>query len=504
MLPAGFRLAMDKKEKRTVLEQDWKRKEYESWDEAFRGLAPVIRQQSVRVAAYTQVIFTQACEDGFAADTEKGRQQINSKYTDLAYKCGMYHQLGKALVPPEYQIWSDDFTEEEAAVYRKYTTDGRTLIASLQESGLRAKEKRTGTPDYTDTDNIPWQMQRESCLQHMERYNGSGYPEGRRGDDISPIAQIVGIAKELDRLASETKSEDPFKEAFDVILEGKDILWSAQLVTVLQNCRGKCRNIYNKYVHYTLTLPKTIPLVNKRKERPMGLKYRPMVGDNDGTVVAYEAIPWFGGIAGRPGETEGAEELAEMFARTELTTDVTFYLLYEAADTVLRMQNCKLDTMGVLVQTLPRFFTRENHMQRFMQLFDDQPIDRKLLMLTVPAAEVVGGGKGMRTLLNRYIRSGITLVLDGYDPAKLSLEEIQEIGFTHIRFDHSLYMQESTANTMTSLRGLGFTLLGGGVEDTNVQRWLTACGVAAMSGPITGIIVEEDELIRDSLLQERK
>ena len=151
MLPAGFRLAMDKKEKRTVLEQDWKRKEYESWDEAFRGLAPVIRQQSVRVAAYTQVIFTQACEDGFAADTEKGRQQINSKYTDLAYKCGMYHQLGKALVPPEYQIWSDDFTEEEAAVYRKYTTDGRTLIASLQESGLRAKEKRTGTPDYTDT-----------------------------------------------------------------------------------------------------------------------------------------------------------------------------------------------------------------------------------------------------------------------------------------------------------------------------------------------------------------
>ena len=105
----------------TVLEQDWKRKEYETWDEAFRGLAPVIRQQSVRVAAYTQVIFVQACEDGFASSTEKGRQQISSQYADLAYKCGIYHQLGKALVPPEYQVWSDDFTEEEAAVYRKYS-----------------------------------------------------------------------------------------------------------------------------------------------------------------------------------------------------------------------------------------------------------------------------------------------------------------------------------------------------------------------------------------------
>ena len=80
-----------------MLEQDWKRKEYETWDEAFHGLAPVIRQQSVRVAAYTQVLFVQACENGFAADTDKGRQQISSKFADLAYKCGLYHQLGKAL-----------------------------------------------------------------------------------------------------------------------------------------------------------------------------------------------------------------------------------------------------------------------------------------------------------------------------------------------------------------------------------------------------------------------
>ena len=46
----------------------------------------------------------------------------------LAYKCGMYHQLGKALVPPEYQILQNDFTGEERAVYRKYTTEGRILV----------------------------------------------------------------------------------------------------------------------------------------------------------------------------------------------------------------------------------------------------------------------------------------------------------------------------------------------------------------------------------------
>lgn len=39
------------------MEETWKRREYETWDEAFRGLAPAVRQQSVRVAAYTQALF---------------------------------------------------------------------------------------------------------------------------------------------------------------------------------------------------------------------------------------------------------------------------------------------------------------------------------------------------------------------------------------------------------------------------------------------------------------
>ena len=81
-------------------DQNWKRKEYETWDEAFRGLMPAIRQQSVRVAAYTQAIFVQACAQAFGSSSPEGADQIMGQYADLAYKCGMYHQLGKALVPP--------------------------------------------------------------------------------------------------------------------------------------------------------------------------------------------------------------------------------------------------------------------------------------------------------------------------------------------------------------------------------------------------------------------
>lgn len=485
-------------------ELNWKRKEYETWDEAFKGLAPVIRQQSVRVASYTQVLFVQACAVSFAKKTEDGAERMRGQYADLAYKCGMYHQLGKALVPPEYQILQNDFTEEELAVYRKYTTDGRALVASLQDRGTRAKEKRRGDIQELPTKNIPWLMLRETCEQHMERWDGTGYPGQRRGMMISPIAQIVGLAKELDRLAAETKSETPFEEAYQTLLGESGKMFSPELIEVLKTSEEKCREVYNKFINYTMTLPKTIPLVDKRQGRPMGLTFRPMIGGKEGSIVAYEAIPWFGGIAGRPEETESADELAQMLKRTKLVSEVAFYFLYEAADAVLRIENCKLPLNGILLQMLPDFYTAGSQMKRLDQLFQDQPVDRTKLMMTIPEKTVIESNATTRDTVQRYLRNGLILVLDGFHPGSLSIDGLKEWGFTHVRVAPELYLKQETAAAMAELSANGITLVGGGADNHDVLGWLKACGVSYMSGTINGVPVTEDELIRDSLARERK
>ena len=484
-------------------DQNWKRKEYETWDEAFRGLTPAVRQQSVRVAAYTQVLFVQACAGTFGTQTPEGSERMMGQYADLAYKCGMYHQLGKAMVPPEYQLWQDDFTEEERAVYKKYTTDGRLLVATLQERGVRAKEKRKGELVEMPTKNIPWLMLRETCEQHQERWDGSGYPAGRKGDEISPIAQIVGIAKELDRICSETKSETPFDDAYQLLKAQSGKEWSSDLIEVLIAARSKCRTVYNKYIHYTMTLPKTIPLVEKRKDRVMGLSYRPMVCDNQGTVAAYEAIPWFGGILDRPGETEPASELVAMLNRKNMVADVSFYFLYEAADTVLRMENCKLKTQAIVLQMIPDFYHQGTQLQRFNQLFKDQPITREKLILTIPEETILNASKATVEIIERYLRNGIRLMVDNYHPEKLPADKLKAMGFTCLRLAPELYMNQETANTMYRLRQNGFTLIGGGADTHDILGWLVACGVVYMSGTMTGIPVNEDELIRDSLASEK-
>jgi len=311
----------------------------------------------------------------------------------------------------------------------------------------------------------------------------------------------VGLARELDRLSSETRSETPFEDAIQTLMEQRGTAWSPELLDVLRQAKGKCRAVYKKYIHYTQTLPKTIPLVEKKKDRPMGLQFRPMVSDSQGSVTAYEATPWFGGIANRPGETEGMEELEGMLRRKDLVADIAFYFLYEAADAALRVKNCKLN-LKILLRMLPDFYHEGSQLQRLNQLFKDQPIERDSLLITIPEDVVLNANKATTEILERYLRNGIALVGDGYHPDRLPADKLLLMGFSYLRIAPELYLKQETAETMRKLKQQGFTLVGGGVDSHDVLNWLEACGVPMMSGTLTGVPVSEDELIRDSLARE--
>lgn len=484
-------------------ELNWKRAEYDTWDEAFAGLAPIVRQQSLRIATYTQTIFIEACEKKFENQRADGVAQIVGEYADLAFKCGMYHQIGKALVPPEYQLLQIDFTEEEQAVYRKYTSDGRLLAATLQERSERAKEKRTGKLVERSTKNIPWLMIRESCAEHMERADGSGYPIGKFGPSISPIGQIVGIAKELDRLASETKSEKPFEEAFETLNAQSGKEFSKELINVLNGCREKCEQVYEKFIYYTMTLPKTIPLVDKNPERPMGLSYRPMICEKDGKPVAYEATMWFGGISDRPYDVEGLKEIEGMLERTNILNDMVTYFLYEATDTIFRIQNCKLDLESIVLKMPDSFYKGENQMKLLNQVFKDQPVEKSKLIPTINLKTLLEATDEIKDSIYRYSRGNIRLLVEDFDPEKMLPEKLKEFGIKLVRFKKDLLLKEGTAEWIKTIKGMGYSVIAGNADSHDAISWLKDCGVDYMSGTLTGMEVSEEQLIREALIRER-
>lgn len=85
--------------------------------------------------------------------------------------------------------------------------------------------------DFID-DKEFYQYCYDICRYHHEKYDGQGYPEGLKGDDIPIAAQIVALADVFDALVSERiyKEKYPPQKSIQMILEGECGLFNPKLL----------------------------------------------------------------------------------------------------------------------------------------------------------------------------------------------------------------------------------------------------------------------------------
>ena len=112
----------------------------------------------------------------------------SSDKTFAAGLAGMFHDLGKALVPLKILNAPRKLSEAEFAVMKAHPVLGYEQLVSVP--GI-LPEVLLGT------------------MQHHEKYNGTGYPQGLAGDAISDIGRMVGVADIYDALTSKR----PYKGA---------------------------------------------------------------------------------------------------------------------------------------------------------------------------------------------------------------------------------------------------------------------------------------------------
>ena len=100
------------------------------------------------------------------------------------------HDLGKIMIPEKILKKPGFLTEEEFNLVKKHPYDGFELFKH--------------NPLYSEVAG-------DIIAQHHERYNGTGYPHGLKGDEINPLAQIVSIADIYDALTSDR----PYRRAYN-------------------------------------------------------------------------------------------------------------------------------------------------------------------------------------------------------------------------------------------------------------------------------------------------
>ncbi|MDE6059169.1 MAG: response regulator [Clostridia bacterium] len=118
---------------------------------------------------------------------------------------------------------------------------------TLDESEMLKKHVEYGEQMLNDipfNQNEPLlRISREICRFHHERYDGSGYPNGLKGDDIPISAQVVALADVYDELTSREPDREPVPhdEAIEMILSGKCGAFNPVLLKVLQFSADRIR-----------------------------------------------------------------------------------------------------------------------------------------------------------------------------------------------------------------------------------------------------------------------
>ena len=124
---------------------------------------------SVNVSAYSVVL---GLHSGFQ-DQACLRELANG---------GLFHDVGRGALPDELQQKTGPLSNEEWDLIRGHPVEGHRILSELGNLG---------------------EIALDVVLRHHERTDGSGYPDGLAGDEISPFVRISAIADVFDALTSD-------------------------------------------------------------------------------------------------------------------------------------------------------------------------------------------------------------------------------------------------------------------------------------------------------------
>ena len=143
------------------------------------------------------------------------------------------HDIGKVAIPDQILLKPGPFTPEERAIMETHTIRGCEILDTLTSM----KDQQLYKYCY------------EICRHHHERWDGNGYPDKLKGDEISIWAQAASLADVFDALQSKRVYKGPYSnsEAVDMIVNGKCGVFNPRLLEIFLEVQDELDAIFRQF-----------------------------------------------------------------------------------------------------------------------------------------------------------------------------------------------------------------------------------------------------------------
>lgn len=168
----------------------------------------------------------------FAKKLEEEKYGLSPEFLDLVIRSAPMHDLGKIGVDDAVLRKQGRFTDSEYNEMKKHSEIGYYMVGEI----------------LSDVEEPEFVYVAENVAHyHHEKVDGSGYPEGLKGEDIPIEARIMALADVFDALVSKRCYKEAFSydTAFEIIEKDMGTHFDESLTKVFLSCRDELEEYYN-------------------------------------------------------------------------------------------------------------------------------------------------------------------------------------------------------------------------------------------------------------------
>jgi putative two-component system response regulator len=170
-------------------------------------------------------------------DHARFRSELDDATIEMLYQSAPLHDIGKVGVRDVVLLKNGKLTDEEFELMKRHTTYGH--------EALRITEQKLGKSTFL-------RHAREVAYTHQEKWDGTGYPNGLKGDEIPISGRLMAVADVYDALISKRiyKPPMPHERAVQIIAEGKGSHFDPDVVDAFLALEAVFRSIALTFADY--------------------------------------------------------------------------------------------------------------------------------------------------------------------------------------------------------------------------------------------------------------